>query len=205
MIHASLSTLKPVSMPYSKGGLRGLQVGLTDYTFGIMSRTHGLVTSVKSSIGLHSLGMGGWGKAVLAADAEAQKAKAEATAARDAFSNSKSSSKGSNDKVKSGGLLSSLASWMGKPETNSPPLSANSLPTVDISDMQMPDSDAVASPVDVLALLNDRHGRIDFVLQDGVLENPYLAAMKSHFGYWDDSDIAFFLLRELFSEVEEVG
>jgi len=178
-------------MPYSKGGLRGLQVGLTDYTFGIMSRTQGLMTSVKSSIGMASLGMGGWGKAVIAADAEAQKSKMEQSA---------SQAKGTSEKPKAG-LLSSFTSWMGSSEDIKPV--AEAVASADISELHETDERLIASPVDVLALLNDRHGRIDFVMQDGVLENPYLAAMKSHFGYWDDADVSFFLLRELFGEVSE--
>ncbi|KAL7747051.1 hypothetical protein RI367_007547 [Sorochytrium milnesiophthora] len=38
--------------------------------------------------------------------------------------------------------------------------------------------------------LNPRYQRIDFALQEGVLENPYLAALSIHMSYWADFDVA---------------
>ncbi|KAJ3207117.1 hypothetical protein HDU67_007672 [Dinochytrium kinnereticum] len=42
-------------------------------------------------------------------------------------------------------------------------------------------------------------GRIDYVLQEGVLENAYLISLSSHMTYWPDQDIAVFILKELYS------
>ncbi|KAJ3109655.1 hypothetical protein HDU97_003132 [Phlyctochytrium planicorne] len=42
-------------------------------------------------------------------------------------------------------------------------------------------------------------GRIDYVLQEGVLENAYLSSLSSHMTYWPDQDIAVFILKELYS------
>ncbi|KAJ3033967.1 hypothetical protein HDV00_005610 [Rhizophlyctis rosea] len=44
--------------------------------------------------------------------------------------------------------------------------------------------------------LNPR-GRIDYALQEGVLENPYLSALGVHMSYWPDADVAMFILGEL--------
>ncbi|KAI8835317.1 DDHD domain-containing protein [Chytridium lagenaria] len=41
-------------------------------------------------------------------------------------------------------------------------------------------------------------GRIDYVLQEGVLENAYLSSLSSHMTYWPDQDIAVFILKELY-------
>lgn len=41
-------------------------------------------------------------------------------------------------------------------------------------------------------------GRIDYVLQDTILENAYLSSMSSHFSYWADEDVAYFLIAQLF-------
>lgn len=41
-------------------------------------------------------------------------------------------------------------------------------------------------------------GRIDYVLQDTILENAYLSSMSSHFSYWADADVAYFLIAQLF-------
>lgn len=40
-------------------------------------------------------------------------------------------------------------------------------------------------------------GRLDFVLQAGNVENPWLSAMSSHFAYWASTDTALFVLRAL--------
>ncbi|CAL5218604.1 g301 [Coccomyxa viridis] len=40
-------------------------------------------------------------------------------------------------------------------------------------------------------------GRLDFVLQTGPTENPWLSAISSHFGYWTSLDTALFVLRGL--------
>eukprot|EP00884_Botryococcus_braunii_P003989 jgi/Botrbrau1/13591/Bobra.0307s0010.1 len=40
-------------------------------------------------------------------------------------------------------------------------------------------------------------GRLDFVLQTGNVENPWLSAISSHFGYWSSYDVALFLWRAL--------
>nr|KAJ3423000.1 hypothetical protein HK105_004959 [Polyrhizophydium stewartii] len=42
------------------------------------------------------------------------------------------------------------------------------------------------------------NGRIDFALQEGILENPYLSSLGSHMSYWADADCAMFILKELY-------
>ncbi|RKP00065.1 hypothetical protein CXG81DRAFT_13679 [Caulochytrium protostelioides] len=41
-------------------------------------------------------------------------------------------------------------------------------------------------------------GRLDFALQEGMLENPYLSALGVHMAYWADQDIAYFLLSQFY-------
>lgn len=41
-------------------------------------------------------------------------------------------------------------------------------------------------------------GRVDYVLQDSVLESAYLSSVSSHFSYWSDQDVAAFLLSQLY-------
>ncbi|ORY41365.1 hypothetical protein BCR33DRAFT_852345 [Rhizoclosmatium globosum] len=53
-------------------------------------------------------------------------------------------------------------------------------------------------PIANVRALNPR-GRLDYVLQEGVLENPYLSSLSSHMTYWPDHDVAVFMLRELHS------
>lgn len=42
----------------------------------------------------------------------------------------------------------------------------------------------------------NRHGRVDFSLEDAIFENAYLSAISSHFCYWDDQDIISFIASE---------
>ncbi|OZJ06976.1 hypothetical protein BZG36_00059 [Bifiguratus adelaidae] len=42
------------------------------------------------------------------------------------------------------------------------------------------------------------NGRVDYCLQEGYLENPYLSALSVHLNYWSDVDVAGFIVRELY-------
>lgn len=42
------------------------------------------------------------------------------------------------------------------------------------------------------------NGRIDFYLQEGLLENTYISALSVHMSYWQDVDVAGFLIREVY-------
>ncbi|KAI8341757.1 DDHD domain-containing protein [Chlamydoabsidia padenii] len=49
-----------------------------------------------------------------------------------------------------------------------------------------------------LALLNPKTGRVDFCLQEGILENAYFSALSVHMNYWQDLDVAAMLVREVY-------
>ena len=40
--------------------------------------------------------------------------------------------------------------------------------------------------------------RIDYTIQEGIMENAYLSALGVHMNYWQDQDCAAFILRELY-------
>jgi hypothetical protein len=44
----------------------------------------------------------------------------------------------------------------------------------------------------------NRHGRVDFCLQEGVLDSPYVKALGCHMAYWMDQDVNIFILKELY-------
>lgn len=50
-----------------------------------------------------------------------------------------------------------------------------------------------------LKLLNVT-GRVDYCIQEGLLENPYLSAFSAHMQYWQDLDVAAFLLKQIYKE-----
>ena len=43
----------------------------------------------------------------------------------------------------------------------------------------------------------NRKGRVDFCLQDSLVESAYLRSLTAHFSYWTDHDIAMFIVGEL--------
>ncbi|KAI9281138.1 DDHD domain-containing protein [Sporodiniella umbellata] len=68
------------------------------------------------------------------------------------------------------------------------------------------DPEIMASRVDSrsaakLELLNPT-GRVDFCLQEGLLENAYISALSVHMSYWQDVDVAGFLIREIYKKEE---
>ncbi|KAG2175583.1 hypothetical protein INT43_001230 [Umbelopsis isabellina] len=46
----------------------------------------------------------------------------------------------------------------------------------------------------------NRTGRVDWCVQEGLLDNPYLNAFAAHTQYWQDLDVAAFLIREIYPE-----
>ncbi|KAI9189842.1 hypothetical protein H9P43_001275 [Blastocladiella emersonii ATCC 22665] len=56
---------------------------------------------------------------------------------------------------------------------------------------------------DGVSVLNKRHARVDYALQEGVLENPYLSSLSIHMAYWTDLDIAHFVANEVLKSVAE--
>lgn len=43
-------------------------------------------------------------------------------------------------------------------------------------------------------------GRVDYCIQEGLLENPYLSAFSAHMQYWQDLDVAAFLINQIYRE-----
>ncbi|KAI8581099.1 hypothetical protein K450DRAFT_234642 [Umbelopsis ramanniana AG] len=50
-----------------------------------------------------------------------------------------------------------------------------------------------------LKMLNST-GRVDWCVQEGLLENPYLNAFTAHTQYWQDLDVAAFIIREMYQQ-----
>ncbi len=57
---------------------------------------------------------------------------------------------------------------------------------------------------EVLNALNPRHERVDFLIQAGILENPYLNALSAHFVYFEEQDVVEFVVDEVNAAEEEL-
>ena len=44
-------------------------------------------------------------------------------------------------------------------------------------------------------------GRVDYCIQEGLLENPYLSAFSAHMQYWQDLDVAAFLIKQIYKDI----
>jgi hypothetical protein len=44
-------------------------------------------------------------------------------------------------------------------------------------------------------------GRIDYCLQEGILDVSYITAITVHLNYWSDSDVSYFILKEIYGNI----
>ncbi|KAI9485381.1 MAG: DDHD domain-containing protein [Benjaminiella poitrasii] len=65
------------------------------------------------------------------------------------------------------------------------------------STSKSPDNDNYSQGVQKLKMMN-KTGRVDYCLKEGLLENPYLSAFSAHMQYWQDVDVAAFLVRQIY-------
>ncbi|CEG68513.1 hypothetical protein RMATCC62417_04761 [Rhizopus microsporus] len=72
------------------------------------------------------------------------------------------------------------------------------------SDPEIKASRAITTCEAKLKMLNPT-GRIDFCLQEGLLENAYISALSVHMSYWQDIDVAGFLIREIYKEQQHMN
>ncbi|CEI92235.1 hypothetical protein RMCBS344292_06502 [Rhizopus microsporus] len=72
------------------------------------------------------------------------------------------------------------------------------------SDPEIKASRTIATCEAKLKMLNPT-GRIDFCLQEGLLENAYISALSVHMSYWQDIDVAGFLIREIYKEQRQMN
>ncbi|KAI9250566.1 DDHD domain-containing protein [Phascolomyces articulosus] len=175
--------LKPVPIAYIKGGLKSVIDAGFSVGSGIANRAGAMFESMKSGF-TTSLFMRGLGL-----------------------------SKQLEEELQQSGSNSASAEHL--PSTNNNNGSSTTPPTPDDhnlrsrsrSDPSMAEkyrnrsasmSSGELSGAEKLQMLN-RNGRVDFCLQEGILENPYLSAFSAHMTYWQDLDVAAFLVREIYT------
>lgn len=44
-------------------------------------------------------------------------------------------------------------------------------------------------------------GRIDYCLQEGILDVSYITAIFVHLNYWSDCDVSYFILKEIYGNI----
>ncbi|CAG8442980.1 17971_t:CDS:10 [Funneliformis caledonium] len=162
LVSRRIASLGPALIPYNKGGLKGV-------TLGISKKTTNLFSAVKASL-------------LFTKKSKASNSSSSATNSR---SGSMDISRKSLDSTSEQRKQSSI----GNSKVN------------DGSDM--PSFEDLSGP-DKLTSLNST-GRIDYCLQEGILDIAYFTAITVHLNYWYDHDVAYFILREVYGNIYDDG
>lgn len=190
MIHRSLAKEKPASVPYTKGGLRGLQVGFSDLATGV---------SLKTSTAFEQFRKGLLPENLFTASHRSKKAThGDAPPAEMPISSAETGKQPDG----SSRVFKNLTGWFHASSQSSvvPDITVSPEKSFAATEPTSPAEEAhssIVTPHRILERLNGRHGRLDFAIQGGVLDSQYLSMMTSHFSYWEDSCTAFFVLREI--------
>ncbi|CAG8628402.1 428_t:CDS:2, partial [Racocetra persica] len=166
------SSLKPALIPYQKGGLKAVHLGIQEFGNEIASRATNIFSTVRTSLmftrGLQSMLQQG-----------------NNTPHKRSASNSTLSTE--DDKSTDGNAL-----------TNYPPTQYAQPPTTDEIKKEKEDPVGAAK----LKSLNVT-GRIDYALQEGILDVSYINAITAHLCYWADLDAVSFVIKEVYREDPE--
>ncbi|KAI9205292.1 DDHD domain-containing protein [Polychytrium aggregatum] len=204
LVDPKLASIKPHYLQYTKGGLKGTIVGIQDLgndivdrgrsiyetmRMGIVSTTAGVIGLPRSMVELVGF------KSSLTAPASApsptlvlppaQLGPPDTEPGPPASVSNKRSSAILDAGASSGTSASASAGAAGPGQTGSKASGSKS---------QSRDAE--------IRLLNPR-GRLDYALQEGVLENAYLAALGVHMNYWSDTDVALFMLKEIYTAEDQ--
>ncbi|KAI7864599.1 DDHD domain-containing protein [Spinellus fusiger] len=173
--------LKPEPIPYNKGGLKnvidaGFNVG-TD----IATKAGAMYESFVSGVNNHAWTRG-LGLSIPSTNANA---------------NANTNANTKDFSVMGGSELPRRTDTY--PPTSLPPASTAypPQPMASLTPASLRSLAMEATGAKLISMLN-ASGRVDYCLQEGILENPYLSALSVHLHYWQDLDIVAFLIREIY-------
>ncbi|KAG0372799.1 hypothetical protein BGX24_012569 [Mortierella sp. AD032] len=168
------STNRPALVPYHKGGLKGLHLGIQDFGNDLANRANTMIESVKlgitTSMFTRALGF-----------------KTNPVSNAGLIHNSKMQEIGNGSVSTSDTEMGTVGDGLELAEgytkgAASPRLNA--------------ETNSIISKAKVRAL--NKTGHVDWCLQEGVFENAYLSALSVHMQYWSDSDVAAFIIRQTY-------
>ncbi|RIA99480.1 DDHD domain-containing protein [Glomus cerebriforme] len=168
------TSLKPALIPYHKGGLKGVTIGITN-----------IFSTVKTSLSFTR-----------------RKNPATSSSNSSSATNSRSGSMDISRKSFDSSTSSTKRQLhMINTQQNSSGISIVNSP-INMSSVSFDELHGA----DKLKSLNST-GRIDYCLQEGILDINYIAAIFVHLNYWSDIDAAYFMLKEVYGNIydEEVN
>ncbi|KAF9100518.1 hypothetical protein BGX29_006517 [Mortierella sp. GBA35] len=169
---------RPALVPYHKGGLKGLHIGIQDFGNDLANRANTMIESVKlgitTSMFTRALGF-----------------KTSPVANAGLIHNGKLQETGGGSASTSDTEMGVIGDGSDSAEGGAP---NNSNGTA--SPRLNAETNSIISKAKVRAL--NKTGRVDWCLQEGVFENAYLSALSVHMQYWSDSDVAAFIIRQTY-------
>ncbi|KAG0347969.1 hypothetical protein BG004_006447 [Podila humilis] len=172
------SKTKPALVPYHKGGLKGLHIGIQDFGNDLANRANTMIESVKLGIttSMFTRALGFRTNPVTNAGLIHNAKTAESGGASGSTSDTEMSA------IVADGTESTEGVSAGSTAAGSPRMNT--------------EQSLAISKAKIKAL--NKTGRVDWCLQEGVFENAYLSALSVHMQYWSDSDVASFIIRQTY-------
>ncbi|KAJ3091572.1 hypothetical protein HK102_000053 [Quaeritorhiza haematococci] len=170
MVHRSFASEKPFPVPYTKGGLKGTIVGIQDLGNELVDRGRSMFASMRQ---------------VVTTTVGVSKVVDLVSTVR--FKTGLSPERPSSNGGQPGARSRSVNNADGKDEA-----AGSEAGNGENGGRRVSEPDVID-----MSLLNPR-GRIDYAIQEGVLENPYISALAVHTNYWSDQDVSVFILKELY-------
>ncbi|TPX60451.1 hypothetical protein SpCBS45565_g07522 [Spizellomyces sp. 'palustris'] len=197
IIKREFAETKPVPIPYTKGGLKGTIVGIQDLGNDIADRGRSMLEAAKlgivSTTAVVTSGLTSSVGKVVTMVSSINAFKPTGRTSPNAFTEGKLDDEGHE------GLPTVVVGDDGKFGTKADTRARETRTENHESEVEMQEILPSGGEVSGVERLNPR-GRIDYVLQEGMLENPYISALGVHMNYWSDPDCALFVLRELYGE-----
>ncbi|GJJ75781.1 hypothetical protein EMPS_08139 [Entomortierella parvispora] len=187
------SKTRPALIPYHKGGLKGLHIGIQDFSNDLANRANTMIESVKQGI-------------TTAMFTRALGFRTNPVANAAVIHNGKLQETGGSS-TGSGSTSDTEMSTMG--DGNEHSADGTSTPTTTTTTTTTTGAAGAKDSPRLNAEMNDtlskakvralnKTGRVDYCLQEGVFENAYLSALSVHMQYWSDSDVAAFIIRQTY-------
>jgi len=171
--------LKPALIPYHKGGLKGMHLGIQEFGNEIASKATNIFSTVKTSLMFKSM--------LSQSNFNVNNSLKRSVS----VPGSNNNASGENNENTSGG--STLVNHYQPNSSSAPDLLEKS----NKSDNNDNNEDSAGS----IRIKNlNSSGRVDWVLQEGLLDVSYINAITVHLGYWTDCDAVNFIIREIYRD-----
>ncbi|KAG0262324.1 hypothetical protein BG011_000077 [Mortierella polycephala] len=173
------SRTRPALVPYHKGGLKGLHIGIQDFSNGLANRANTMIESVKAGITTSVFTRAlGFRTNPIANAAMIHSGKLhENGGGSGSASDTEMSTIGDGSDTADGTISSTSGAASSSPKLNT-------------------EINSIICKAKVQAL--NKTGHVDWCLQEGVFENAYISALSVHMQYWSDSDVVAFIIRQTY-------